>query len=58
MRNPWDKGNLCVTCAQLNNAKTFFILDYDAPLSEAGDMTPKYRSIKDAIKQHAPEHSR
>lgn len=31
--------------------------DYDAPLSEAGDMTPKYRSIKDAIKQHAPEHS-
>ena len=49
---------MLLVCAQLNNAKTFFILDYDAPLSEAGDMTPKYRSIKDAIKQHAPEHSR
>ena len=42
----------------IEQRKNFFILDYDAPLSEAGDMTPKYRSIKDAIKQHAPEHSR
>lgn len=48
---------VCYLCT-IEQCKNFFILDYDAPLSEAGDMTPKYRSIKDAIKQHAPEHSR
>ncbi|CAK1552080.1 unnamed protein product [Leptosia nina] len=29
--------------------------DYDAPLSEAGDPTPKYHAIRDAITQYRPE---
>ncbi|KAL9963399.1 hypothetical protein ACROYT_G026909 [Oculina patagonica] len=31
--------------------------DYDGPLSEAGDTTPKYHTIKAIIEQYAPEHS-
>lgn len=32
-------------------------LDYDGPLSEAGDTTPKYHTIKAIIEQYAPENS-
>ena len=35
----------------------FIILDYDASLSEAGDITPKYHAIKDVIAQYAPKQS-
>lgn len=31
--------------------------DYDAPLSEAGDITPKYIAMRDVLKNHAPKHS-
>lgn len=31
--------------------------DYDGPLSEAGDTTPKYMALRNILKQHAPKHS-
>jgi len=31
--------------------------DYDAPLSEAGDTTPKYNALRNVLKKHAPKHS-
>ena len=33
------------------------VSDYDAPLSEAGDITPKYTALRKVLKQHAPKHS-
>ena len=34
-----------------------FIVDYDAPLSEAGDVTKKYRLLRDVIVKYAPPSS-
>ena len=34
-----------------------FIVDYDAPLSEAGDVTKKYRMLRDVIVKYAPASS-
>lgn len=35
----------------------FSILDYDGPLSEAGDTTKKYHVLKAMIKSYASENS-
>ncbi len=32
-----------------NTSLSFFVLDYDAPLSEAGDYTPKYHLLRDLL---------
>ena len=34
-----------------------FIVDYDAPLSEAGDVTKKYKLLRDTIISYAPPSS-
>lgn len=31
--------------------------DYDAPLSEPGDITPKYTALRKVLKEHSPQHS-
>ena len=31
------------------------ILDYDAPLSEAGDMTAKFKALKEVLKKYNVE---
>ena len=33
------------------------ISDYDAPLSEAGDITPKYKALRNVLRQYDPNHS-
>ena len=35
----------------------FSIVDYDGPLSEAGDTTAKYHALKAIIKSYATENS-
>lgn len=32
------------------------VSDYDAPLSEAGDITPKYTALRKVLKQHPQKH--
>ena len=33
----------------------FFIVDYDAPLSEAGDITDKFQALKEVIEKYNPD---
>ena len=33
------------------------IIDYDAPLNEAGDVTEKYRQLREVIIKYAPPSS-
>jgi len=33
----------------------FFSVDYDAPLSEAGDITEKFKALKEVIKKYNPD---
>ena len=32
-----------------------FVVDYDAPLSEAGDITEKFKALKEVIKKYNPD---
>ena len=34
-----------------------FIADYDAPLTESGDVTEKFHKLQKVIKEHAPSTS-
>ena len=33
----------------------FFSVDYDAPLSEAGDITEKFQALKEVIEKYNPD---
>ena len=33
----------------------FFFVDYDAPLSEAGDITEKFQALKKVIEKYNPD---
>ena len=40
----------------LNHSLVFLIIpDYDAPLSEAGDMTVKFKALKEVLKKYNVE---
>lgn len=33
----------------------YFSVDYDAPLSEAGDITEKFQALKDVFEKYNPD---
>ena len=49
----------CLVLITLHFFNFFFIviclLDYDAPLSEAGDITEKFKELKEVMKKYSPD---
>jgi len=38
-----------------DHCKLFFFVDYDAPLSEAGDITEKFQALKKVVEKYNPD---
>ena len=42
-------------CRCVTSLFGYFSVDYDAPLSEAGDITDKFRALKKVIEKYNPD---